>query len=83
MLFKVLNEELLQNPVVHSHGKWLRLVSFNIFNSNGMSFPSKCGGNSGRLLKRQSFFFQVEISGGRGKPSTIIDKDEGLGKVNI
>jgi hypothetical protein len=25
---------------------------------------------------------QVEISGGRGKPSIIVDKDEGLGKVN-
>ena len=25
---------------------------------------------------------QVEVSGGRGKPSTIVDKDEGLGKVN-
>jgi hypothetical protein len=24
---------------------------------------------------------QVEVSGGRGKPSTIVDKDEGLGKV--
>lgn len=22
------------------------------------------------------------MSGGRGKPSTIVDKDEGLGKVN-
>lgn len=26
---------------------------------------------------------QVEVSGGRGRPSTIVDKDEGLGKVNI
>jgi hypothetical protein len=25
---------------------------------------------------------QVEVSGGRGRPSTIVDKDEGLGKVN-
>jgi hypothetical protein len=25
---------------------------------------------------------QVEISGGRGKPPIIVDKDEGLGKVN-
>jgi hypothetical protein len=25
---------------------------------------------------------QVEMSGGRGKPSIIVDKDEGLGKVN-
>ena len=25
---------------------------------------------------------QVEVSGGRGKPSAIVDKDEGLGKVN-
>lgn len=24
---------------------------------------------------------QVEVSGGRGKPPTIVDKDEGLGKV--
>lgn len=24
---------------------------------------------------------QVEVSGGRGRPSTIVDKDEGLGKV--
>lgn len=24
---------------------------------------------------------QVEVPGGRGKPSTIVDKDEGLGKV--
>lgn len=24
----------------------------------------------------------VEVSGGRGRPSTIVDKDEGLGKVN-
>lgn len=23
----------------------------------------------------------VEVSGGRGRPSTIVDKDEGLGKV--
>lgn len=23
----------------------------------------------------------VEVSGGRGKPSTIVDKDDGLGKV--
>ena len=27
------------------------------------------------------FFVQVEVSGGRGRPSTIVDKDEGLGKV--
>lgn len=25
---------------------------------------------------------QVEVSGGRGRPSTIVDKDEGLGKVS-
>ncbi|KAK2632804.1 hypothetical protein EUGRSUZ_L01056 [Eucalyptus grandis] len=25
---------------------------------------------------------QVEVSGGRGKPSTVIDKDEGLGKFD-
>lgn len=25
----------------------------------------------------------VEVSGGRGRPSTIIDKDEGLGKVEF
>ena len=24
---------------------------------------------------------QVEVSGGRGKPATVIDKDEGLTKV--
>lgn len=27
-------------------------------------------------------FLQVEIFSGRGKPSTLVDKDEGLGKVN-
>ena len=27
-------------------------------------------------------YIQVEVSGGRGKPSTLVDKDEGLGKVN-
>ena len=27
-------------------------------------------------------YIQVEISGGRGKPSALVDKDEGLGKVN-
>lgn len=26
---------------------------------------------------------QVEVSGGRGKPSTLVDKDESLGKVKI
>lgn len=26
---------------------------------------------------------QVEVPGGRGRPSTIVDKDEGLGKVPI
>jgi len=26
---------------------------------------------------------QVEVSGGRGKPSTVVDKDEGLGKVRF
>lgn len=26
---------------------------------------------------------QVEVSGGRGKPATIVDKDEGLGKVIV
>lgn len=26
---------------------------------------------------------QVEVPGERGKPSTIVDKDEGLGKVLI
>lgn len=25
---------------------------------------------------------QVKVLGGRGKPSTVVDKDEGLGKVN-
>ena len=25
----------------------------------------------------------VEVSGGRGRPSTVVDKDEGLGKVII
>lgn len=25
----------------------------------------------------------VEVSGGRGKPSAVIDKDEGLGKVIV
>ena len=25
----------------------------------------------------------VEVSGGRGRPSTIVDKDEGLGKVIV
>lgn len=25
---------------------------------------------------------QVEVSGGRGKPSMIVDKDDGLDKVN-
>lgn len=25
----------------------------------------------------------VEVSGGRGRPSTVVDKDEGLGKVTI
>jgi len=28
------------------------------------------------------YYMQVEVSGGRGKPSTIVDKDDGLGKVN-
>lgn len=28
------------------------------------------------------YCMQVEVSGGKGKPSNIIDKDEGLGKVN-
>ncbi|KAG2283890.1 hypothetical protein Bca4012_052592 [Brassica carinata] len=28
------------------------------------------------------FFVQVEVSGGRGRPSTIVDKDEGLGKFD-
>jgi len=27
------------------------------------------------------FVTPVEVSGGRGRPSTIVDKDEGLGKV--
>ena len=27
-------------------------------------------------------YIQVEISGGRGKPSILVDKDEGLEKVN-
>jgi hypothetical protein len=35
-----------------------------------------------KSLSIDNFVMQVEISGGRGKPSTIIDKDEGLGKVN-
>jgi hypothetical protein len=26
---------------------------------------------------------QVEVPGGRGRPSIIVDKDEGLGKVNV
>ena len=26
-------------------------------------------------------YMQVEVSGGRGKPSTVVDKDEGLEKV--
>lgn len=26
---------------------------------------------------------QVEVSGGRGRPSTVVDKDEGLGKVKF
>lgn len=25
----------------------------------------------------------VEVSGGRGRPSTVVDKDEGLGKVIV
>lgn len=33
------------------------------------------GYSDGKLL------IQVEVSGGRGRPSTIVDKDEGLGKV--
>ena len=49
---------------------------------------------SDSTLSRKKFIFfgiksistvnsmQVEISGGRGKPSIIVDKDEGLGKVN-
>ena len=28
-----------------------------------------------------SGIMQVEVPGGRGKPATIVDKDEGLGKV--
>lgn len=28
-------------------------------------------------------YVQVEVSGGRGRPSTVVDKDEGLGKVTI
>ena len=35
-----------------------------------------------KSLSLDNSVMQVEISGGRGKPSTIIDKDEGLGKVN-
>ena len=27
-------------------------------------------------------YIQVEISGGRGKPSILVDKDEGLEKVS-
>lgn len=35
------------------------------------------------LLITLLFPVQVEVSGGRGRPSTIVDKDEGLGKVNL
>ena len=27
-------------------------------------------------------YIQVEVSGGRGKPSALVDEDESLGKVN-
>lgn len=31
--------------------------------------------------KFPNMYIQVEISGGRGKPSIVVDKDEGLEKV--
>lgn len=46
---------------------------------------------SKKASSSQSFYFlvimncdnvQVEVPGGRGKPSIIVDKDDGLGKVS-
>lgn len=34
------------------------------------------------VCESRSVTAQVEISGGRGKPSTLVDKDDGPGKVN-
>ena len=71
MLYRVLSVVLLPRKLVPSHGKSSRLVYFSSFLL--MAFHG--GHNKG------NFFIQVEVSGGRGRPSTIVDKDEGLGKV--
>lgn len=77
MRFRALNVLLLPKTVVHSHGKLFRLVILLYINWYNCFFIS---------CDNLTFKFgsvQVEVSGGRGKPSTIVDKDEGLGKVNM
>lgn len=74
MLFGVLNRVLLHETVVPLHGKLFRLDIYFQVNLKYLCICCEyCLSPFGTL--------QVEVSGGRGKPSTIVDKDEGIGKV--
>ncbi|KAL0362076.1 UNVERIFIED_CONTAM: Acetyl-CoA acetyltransferase, cytosolic 1 [Sesamum calycinum] len=51
---------------------------WDVYNDVGMGVCAELCAEHHSVTREQ----QVEVSGGRGRPSTIVDKDEGLGKVN-
>lgn len=72
-LSRALSEVLLPRTAVPLNGKLFRLDIP----------PYHCIANS-LVENYKSYVYlnlQVEVSGGRGKPSTIVNSDEGLGKV--
>ncbi|RVW87175.1 putative acetyl-CoA acetyltransferase, cytosolic 2 [Vitis vinifera] len=51
---------------------------WDVYNDFGMGICAEICADQHTITREE----QVEVSGGRGKPSTLVDKDEGLGKFD-